>query len=355
MTAGSPATMRAFTFAGASAPSRLTTIAKPEPGPGEVVIRVGANTVCGTDLRILRGEKTKGVDVGVVLGHEVAGHVDAVGDGVQDFEAGDLVAMPPSLICGLCGPCRRGYEHLCERAHLVGYDVNGGLADYMLMPRAAVARGLLMKGSPDLEPAQLALAEPVSCCLNGLDNYRVEIGDVVVVLGAGPIGMIHLQLARLAGAQTVIVSEPHAGRRGRAAALGADVVVDPAADDLQDVVREVTGGAGADVAVLCIGLPELVNECLTLVRKRGRVSIFAGLAGEGWSTIAANLIHYRELTVVGASNSGRESFARAIRLISSGAIDTGSLLTHTFGLSRASEAIEFVATREGLKVAVVPD
>ena len=347
--------MRAFTFAGPSAPARLTEIATPVPGPGEVRIRVGANTVCGTDLRILRGEKTKGVDLGVVLGHEVAGHVDAVGDGVQDFEVGDLVAMPPSLICGLCGPCRRGYEHLCERVHLVGYDVNGGLADYMLMPRVAVAKGLLMKAPASLEPAQLALAEPLSCCLNGLDNYRVEIGDTVVILGAGPIGMIHLQLARLAGAEKVIVSEPHAGRRTRAAALGADVIVDPATQDLLEVVRDETAGAGADVAVLCIGLPDLVNECLSMVRKRGRVSIFAGLAGEGWSSIAANLIHYRELTVVGASNSGRESFARAIRLLSSGAIDTRSLLTHTFGLSKAGEAIEFVATREGLKVAVVPD
>ncbi|MFT4225531.1 zinc-binding dehydrogenase [Micropruina sp.] len=347
--------MRAFTFAGPSAPARLSEIATPEPGPGEVRIRVGANTVCGTDLRILRGEKTKGVDLGVVLGHEVAGHVDAVGDGVRNFEIGDLVAMPPSLICGLCGPCRRGYEHLCERVHLVGYDVNGGLADYMLMPRVAVANGLLMKAPATLKPAQLSLAEPLSCCLNGLDNYRVEIGDTVVILGAGPIGMIHLQLARLAGAEKVIVSEPHAGRRARAAALGADVIVDPASQDLLEVVRDETGGAGADVAVLCIGLPDLVNECLSMVRKRGRVSIFAGLAGDGWSNIAANLIHYRELTVVGASNSGRESFARAIRLLSSGAIDTGSLLTHTFGLSQAAEAIEFVATREGLKVAVIPD
>ena len=349
--------MRAFTFAGPSAPARLTEIATPEPGPGEVRIRVGANTVCGTDLRILRGEKTKGVDLGVVLGHEVAGYVDAVGEGVQTFETGDLVAMPPSLICGLCGPCRRGYEHLCERVHLVGYDVNGGLADYMLIPRVAVAKGLLMKAPGTLEPAQLSLAEPLSCCLNGLDNYRVEIGDVVVILGAGPIGMIHLQLARLAGAEKVIVSEPHAGRRARAAALGADVIVDPTSQDLLEVVSDETGGTGtgADVAVLCIGLPDLVNECLSMVRKRGRVSIFAGLAGEGWSNIAANLIHDRELTVVGASNSGRESFARAIRLLSSGAIDTGSLLTHTFGLSQAAEAIEFVATREGLKVAVLPD
>lgn len=347
--------MRGLTYRGPGVPAELTELRTPEPGPGEVRIKIGANTVCGTDLRIIRGEKTKGVDLGVVLGHELAGHVDAVGDGVLGFEDGDLVALPPSITCGLCVPCRRGQEHLCERVHLVGYDVDGGLAEYMLIPREAIARGQLAKASADLDPSQLCLAEPLSCCLNGMDNYRVEVGDVVVILGVGPIGMIHLQLARLAGAQTVIVSDPNTSRLARARALGADVTVDPTEQNLLEVVRDVTGGAGADVAVLCIGLPELVNECLELVRKRGRVSIFAGLAGEGWSTIAANLIHYRELTVVGASNSGRESFARAVRLISSGAIDTRSLVTHTFGLSRATEAIEFVSTGEGLKVAVVPD
>lgn len=347
--------MRGLTYRGPGVPAELSELPTPEPGPGELRIRIGANTVCGTDLRIIRGEKTKGVDLGVVLGHELAGHVDAVGDGVLGFETGDLVALPPSITCGLCIPCRRGQEHLCERVHLVGYDVDGGLAEHMLIPREAIARGQLTKASVDLDPTQLCLAEPLSCCLNGMDNYRVEVGDVVVILGVGPIGMIHLQLARLAGAQTVIVSDPNTSRLARARALGADVTVDPTEQNLLEVVRDVTDGVGADVAVLCIGLPELVNECLELVRKRGRVSIFAGLAGEGWSTIAANLIHYRELTVVGASNSGRESFARAVRLISSGAIDTRSLVTHTFGLSRATEAIEFVATGEGLKVAVVPD
>ena len=347
--------MRGFTYAGPGVPAQLTELPTPEPGPGELRIRVGANTVCGTDLRILRGEKSKGVRMGAVLGHEVAGYVDAVGDGVDGFAVGDLVAMPPSVCCGVCGPCRRGQEHLCEDVHLVGYDIDGGLADHMLIPREALARKQLVKASSELEPAQLSLAEPISCCLNGLDNYRVEVGDTVVIVGAGPIGLIHLQLAKIAGARTVIVSDPSDNRRSTAASLGADVTIDPSAEDLIGIVRGRTDGEGADVAVLCIGVPALVNDCLNLVRKRGRVSIFAGLAGEGWSNIAANLIHYRELTVVGASNSGRASFVRAVRLIESGAIDTKSLITHTFGLSKAAEAIEFVASGEGIKVAVVPD
>lgn len=347
--------MRGFTYRGPGVPAELTELPTPVAGPGEVLTRVGANTVCGTDLRILRGEKSKGVEVGVVLGHEVAGYVESFGAGVTGFEVGDLVSMPPSICCGVCGPCRRGTEHLCDNAHLVGYDIDGGLADYWLIPREAVARGQLVKASNKLQPAQLALAEPISCCLSGMDNYRVDVGDVVVIIGAGPIGLIHLQLALVAGAGSVVVSDPSQTRRASATTLGATVTVDPASEDLAAVVQGLSDGEGADVAVLCIGVPQLVNDCLGLVRKRGRVSIFAGLAGEGWSTIAANLIHYREITVVGASNSGRENFARAVRLIESGAIDTLILLTHTFPLSRAIEAIEFVASGEGIKVAVVPD
>jgi len=347
--------MRGFTYRGPGVAAELTDLPTPVAGPGEVLTRVGANTVCGTDLRILRGEKSKGVELGVVLGHEVAGYVEALGEGVSGFEIGDLVSMPPSVCCGVCGPCRRGTEHLCDDVHLVGYDIDGGLAEYWLIPREAVARGQLVKASGQLQPAQLALAEPISCCLSGMDNYRVEVGDVVVIVGAGPIGLIHLQLARIAGAGAVVVSDPSEARRASARALGATVTVDPTGEDLAAIVKGLSNGEGADVAVLCIGVPQLVNDCLTLVRKRGRVSIFAGLAGEGWSNIAANLIHYREITVVGASNSGRANFTRAVRLIESGAIDTLALVTHTFPLSRAAEAIEFVASGEGIKVAVVPD
>ena len=347
--------MRGFTYRGPGVAAELTDLPTPVAGPGEVLTRVGANTVCGTDLRILRGEKSKGVELGVVLGHEVAGYVEALGEGVSGFEIGDLVSMPPSVCCGVCGPCRRGTEHLCDDVHLVGYDIDGGLAEYWLIPREAVARGQLVKASGQLQPAQLALAEPISCCLGGMDNYRVEVGDVVVIVGAGPIGLIHLQLARIAGAGAVVVSDPSEARRASARALGATVTVDPTGEDLAAIVKGLSNGEGADVAVLCIGVPQLVNDCLTLVRKRGRVSIFAGLAGEGWSNIAANLIHYREITVVGASNSGRANFTRAVRLIESGAIDTLALVTHTFPLSRAAEAIEFVASGEGIKVAVVPD
>lgn len=347
--------MRGFSYRGKDVGAVLTEVPTPEPGAGELRVRIGATTVCGTDLRTIRGEKDKGIKPGVILGHEVSGYVDGIGAGVTGFEEGDQVIVSASIFCGLCRQCRRGQEHLCDQHQVVGHHYDGGLADYMLIPRAALEGELVLKAPRELDPAEVALAEPLSCCLNGLDNYRVELGDTVVIVGGGAIGLIHLQLARLSGAQQVIVSDPSASRREQAEVLGATRTVDPMNEDLAGVVANLTDGEGADVAVLCIGVPQLVDDCLRLVRKRGRVCIFAGLAGEGRSSIAANLIHYREVTVVGSSNAGRHNVARALDLIVRGAINTKAMVTHRFGLSQVAEAVEFVGAGAGIKIAVVPD
>lgn len=347
--------MLAFTYQGAGQPAKLIDLERPDPGPGEVLLRIGATTVCGTDLRILRGDKTN-LDMGVVLGHEVAGWIDTLGEGVSGYRVGDLATVVPSLSCGTCQPCVRGYEHLCDDAPLVGYQVNGGLAEYMLVPEGAVSsRHLISTSNSELSPEQVALTEPISCCVGGQRNYQVHVSDTVVILGAGPIGLIHLQLALIAGARHVVVSDPSAPRRAAAEHFGATHTVDPATGNLEETVQGLTDGHGADVAVLCIGIPALLNQALRLVRKRGRVSVFAGFAKEGWSEIAANLIHYREITITGASNSGREQFAEALQLIVDGRINTTDMVTHRFPLSQATEAIDFVATGEGIKVAVIPD
>jgi L-iditol 2-dehydrogenase len=345
--------MRGFTFQGPGR-AELTELPDPKPGRGEILLKVESNTVCGTDLRIMRGEKTKGVRVGVVLGHEASGTVAALGDGVEGYEVGTLCGVSPIFACGVCRYCQTGLENLCERALVVGYDVNGGLGEWMVIPAVGVRAGRLVPAPAGLPPEQLSLAEPLACCLNGMDQYRVEVGEVVVILGAGPIGLFHLQLAVIGGARSVIVSDPSPTRRKVAAELGAAVTVDPTGEDLAAVVADVTGGLGADVAVVCIGRPQLVNDALNVVGKRGRVSVFAGLADKGWAEIEANLIHYKEITLLGAANSGRVDYERAVALISCGRIDAARMVTHRFPLDRAAEAIEFVAGGEGIKIAVLP-
>ena len=345
--------MRGFTFQG---PGRagLTELPDPAPGPGEILLRVESNTVCGTDLRIMRGEKTKGVRPGVVLGHEVSGTIAELGDGVEGYEVGTLCGVSPIFACGICRYCQNGLQNLCDDGLVVGYDVDGGLADFMVIQAVGVRARRLVPAPAGIPPEQLSLAEPLACCLNGLDQYRVDVGDVVVILGAGPIGLFHLQLAVIGGARTVVVSDPSPSRRKVADELGASVTVDPTSDDLAAVVADATDGLGADVAVVCIGRAQLVNDGLNLVGKRGRVCVFAGLADKGWAEVEANLIHYKEITLLGSANSGRADYERAVALISSGRIDAARMVTHRFPLDKAAEAIDSVAGGEGVKIAVLP-
>ena len=329
-------------------------IAKPEISPGEVLVKVGANTVCGTDVRILRGEKTRGIAQPVVLGHELAGHISEVGENVEGYEVGAPVVMAPAMACLHCFYCKRGMENLCLNKKIMGNIVDGGLAEYVRIPENAVRAGNLFVAEEDLPPEQLALAEPLACCINGQSNYRVEIDDAVLILGAGPIGLFHLQLALLAGARTVIVSNRSEARRNFAAELGAHVTVNPASENLQEVVAEHTDGLGVDASVICVGKPQLVNDALRVTRKGGRVNVFAGLAGDGWSEIEANLIHYNELVISGASDSKRRDYDTALRLIESGRIDAERMVTHRFPLKKTEKAIETSAEGEGIKVAVMP-
>jgi L-iditol 2-dehydrogenase len=333
---------------------RLEQLPTPSPRPGELLVKVGANTICGTDLRILRGEKTAGVNPGTVLGHEVAGHVAEAGPGVEGYEPGQPVAIAPVIACGRCWECTHGMENMCATQHAVGYDVDGGLAGHLLVPAEAVTAGNVVKASVELSSEQLALAEPLSCVVNGQRRCDIRAGSNVLIMGAGPIGLFHLQLARRSGADNVIVSEPSHVRRAHAERLGATATVDPTAEELTLATMEATDGVGADAAIVCIGIPELVNQAVNLTRPGGTVNIFAGLKGKGWTEVDGNRIHYKELVVTGTSNSRRADYALALRMIETGRIDTASMITHRFPLGSVVEAIQTVTNREAIKVAVLP-
>lgn len=333
----------------------VTEVPTPTAGPGEVLLKVGSNTVCGTDVRILRGEKTTGVRPGVVLGHEIAGTVAEVGAGVNGFAEGDLAVVTPSVTCGTCFFCLRDMEHFCANNELYGYGLDGGLAEYCLIPARAVARNNISVAKPGTSLTALSLAEPLSCVLNGLSNYKVYVGDTVVILGAGPIGLLHQTVCRLAGATQIIVSDPSETRRDAARKLGADVLVDPLNEDLLQVVKDHTGGRGADAVVICIGRLELFPQALTLARKGGRVCAFAGFPAGGSIPVDPNIVHYGEIEITGTSNAKRRQTQEALHLIGEGLIPADVIVSHTFGLEKTIEAIEFSTSGEGMKIAVVPE
>lgn len=326
----------------------------PEIGPHEVLVKVGANTVCGTDVRVLRGEKTRGIRHPSIIGHEFAGHVAEVGRRVKDYEVGTPVAMAPMIPCHRCFYCQHDMENVCINKKGMGYDLDGGLSEYVRVPAEGIEAGNLFVARDDLPSEHLSLAEPLSCCINGQNRSRIGLDDTVLVMGAGPIGLFHLQLCLLSGARAVIVSEPSPIRRKLATDMGARITVDPTSEDLYAVVEEATGGLGIDAAIICIGKPQLVNDALRMARKGGRINVFAGLSEEGWAEVEANLIHYNELEVTGTSDSRRSDYRVALRLIESGRIDVSQMVTHRFSLGSVNDALDTAASGAGIKVAVLP-
>jgi L-iditol 2-dehydrogenase len=349
-------TMNAAVFLGPNQ-MELRELPRPEPRDGEVLIKVHACAVCGTDLRIFAGGKTRGVYPPRVLGHEIAGQVISLGAVASEYtnvQPGDRVAVPPGVPCLACRFCNTGRENLCTRRKGLGYFYDGGFAEYMIVPDVAVRHGLLYPIPDTLSDAEAAIAEPLACVVNGQSKSQVRLGDVVVITGAGPIGLMHLQLSRLAGARKLIVSEPSAERRALATELGATRTVDPTAENLEQIVLDESGGDGADVVIAAIGVPKLVNQLLTITRPGGRVNLFAGYSGDGETTISANLIHYGELILTGTSACTRDDFRKALDLLTSGQFRAAPLVTHRYPLAQIATAFETTRSGAGLRVVVEP-
>ncbi|GAD55334.1 zinc-dependent dehydrogenase [Limimaricola cinnabarinus] len=333
---------------------RLQEAAAPQLEAGDVVIRVRAATICGTDIRILRGRKTAGVRYPSVLGHEFAGEVVETGDHAG-LDLGDRVALCPAIACGHCDRCKRGQENLCADGANIGYEIDGAFAEQIRIPARAVRAGNLRHLPEAMSFAEAALVEPLACVLNGQNKVGLGLGDTVVILGAGPIGLLHVALARLRGATRIIATDPNEHRRAAAQALGADLALDARLPDLVDRLRAETGGRGADVVICAIGLPALARQATDIAAHGGRVSLFAGFSKGETAEMDVNAIHYNEITVTGAFGLSRADYDRAFDLIASGRLNVQPLLTHSFPLDDALAAFETAESGTAIKVAILND
>ncbi len=327
-------------------------ICPPVIGPGELLLQLGRAAICGTDLRILEGKKTKDVRYPSVIGHEISGTVYQVGEGVSTFQKGDRVAVANVLPCGDCPSCLAGRSNACQARLAIGYQYDGGFAEYVRIPAAFLEHGNVFRLPETVSFETGALLEPLACCLRGQRNAGVSFLDTVLIVGAGPIGLMHLQLSLAAGARCVIVSEINGMRREKAQTLGAHMVIDPEREDLTERVREATGGAGVDRMILAIGAPAIVNGLLGIVRKGGTACLFAGFAGKGTCSIDANIIHYNEIHVCGSTAYTRQDYRDAAALAIGGKIDLESLATHCFPLEQFQEAYETCRSGAGLKIMI---
>jgi L-iditol 2-dehydrogenase len=327
------------------------TVPNPYLEAGDMLIKVRAATICGTDIRILRGKKTAGIRYPSILGHEFAGEVADTG-GHPQFHLGQPITVCPAFACGSCPACILGAENLCGNLTAMGYAIDGAFAEYVRIPAHGVLAGNVFAMPPTLSFEKAALAEPLACVINGQDQAQVRTGDVVVILGAGPIGLLHVKLARLRGAKQIIVSQTSAIRRDAALAAGADMVINPKEENIVERVRTITGGLGADVVICAIGKPELANDAVRMVRPRGRVNLFAGFSKDVQAELDVNAIHYNELTLTGAFGLTRAQFKSALDLITTNQIEVESLLTHRFALADIQHALTTAEKGSALKVVI---
>jgi len=326
----------------------------PEIQADEILLEMKKTAICGTDMRILEGKKTKGVRYPSIIGHEICGVIHKVGSDIQGFQKGDKVAIANVIPCGSCNSCLGGRENACLNRKAIGYEFDGGFAEYVRIPAIAISAGNVIKLPDHVTCEEGALIEPLSCCIRGMKNAGTGFGDTVLIVGAGPIGLMHLQLSKIAGASKVIVSEPLASRRQKAQILGADRVVNPEEENLFGIIMAETDGLGADVIVLAIGVPAVVNDLLKLCKKGGTLNLFAGFAGIGECILEANLIHYNEININGSTAYTRQDYLESAKMVIGGKVNFREIVTHTFPIDRFQDAYEVCKRGEGLKVIIEP-
>ena len=330
-------------------------IPTPRCGEGEVLVRVKACAVCGSDIRIFHSGNSR-VDFPQTLGHEISGEVAAVGGGVTAFKPGDRVAIGADVPCGECVFCKAGIGNNCQINYAMGYQFPGGFAEYVLLNKTVVNYGPVKKLLDHVSYNEAALAEPLGCVLNALELAPVKLNDVVVLIGAGPIGMMLCEVAKLMGASKVILVNRSTPRLEIAKSLGvADVYVCSGEQDAIARVLEETDGLGADVIFTSCPAPQAQADSIKMAKNRARINFFGGLAKDNPGvTLDTNTIHYKELFISGAHGAMPIHHHKAVELIASGKINTAKFVSHTFALDDINGAFAAAEGHGGLRVVVNP-
>lgn len=325
----------------------LEEIEKPDPGPGDLLVRVRACGICGSDRHMFRGEYPTALPV--TLGHEFCGVVEAVGEGTR-FAPGTLITGDPNVSCGHCAYCRDGRPNLCDKLTAIGVLRDGGLADYVIVPQ-----GQAIELPAGLSPLHGAFSEPLACCLHGLDVARIRPGDSVAVLGGGVIGLLMVQLARLAGATTIILSTRQKPRRELAEELGATHTVDAATTDVVAAIAGPGGmvPGGVDVVLECAGVAETFRQGLAAARRGGAMVIFGVMPSGEEVAVSPYELLVKELRLESAWLNPL-THARAARMIAAGVLELDRLITRTIPLAEVPAVIGAAPAAGEIKIIAVP-
>ncbi len=329
---------------------RYEEVETPHAGPGEVVVQVKACGVCATDVKILAGESAPR-SLPAILGHEVAGLVHELGDGVRNLEVGHRVAVYPIASCGECFFCRLDRHSLCLHEFGLAHGVDGGFAEYVKLPAPLVNLGGVVSIEDSVAMELAAMAEPLSCCLSAFRWAGVGKGDWVAIIGTGPMGLLHLLVARSRGARTIVV-DIISERLEKAREMGAEQVIDSSKGDPVQAVRSITE-IGADLVIAALGATEVIEQYLPMVRNGGVFNIFGGPPRGSSLTIDPRWLHYGEIVLTGTFGSSLPDFQQALQLISTGEVDVRPIISHRVGLDGLLDAVRKARKHELLKAVVL--
>ena len=322
----------------------------------EILIKVYACATCGTDAKIFHHGHQR-LTPPQIIGHEIAGQVTEIGKNITKTKVGDRVQVIAAIPCGDCWTCNQGKMTICRNQLSMGYQFPGGFAEYMVIPKEVVVVDGVNKIPDNVSYDEASVTEPLACAINAQELVKVTKGDVVLVMGAGPIGCLHVQLARANGATKVFLADINAGRLKLSAdVVKPDVAIDMSKEDIVKKSLELTDGIGPTVVITAAPAGQAQEQAISLVAPGGRISFFGGLPKDKpFINCDSNLVHYKELFLVGANGSSPQHNKMALEMISSGKVRVKDLITHRVPLSQVNKAIEAVLSGQAIKVVINPN
>ncbi|AQP51951.1 zinc-dependent dehydrogenase [Tessaracoccus flavescens] len=336
---------------------RIEDVPEPVCGPDQIKIRVRNCSTCGTDVKI-RANGHVNITRVTIMGHEIAGEVVEVGaEAPRDFTVGERVQVIAAVPCGDCYECDKGWMEVCQNQTSMGYQYDGGFAEYMIVPKAVLAVDGVNRIPDGVGFDEASAAEPLACAINAQEQLGIEKGDFTVVFGAGPIGCMHIRVARgLYEVGTVVLVDINAERLAlSAAAVQPDIVIDSSKVDVVQEIMRLTEGRGADVIITATPANVTQEQAVAMAARNGRISFFGGLPKTNPTiTLDSNLVHYRQLHIHGANGSSPAQHRQALSYIADGRIPVADLITEHLPLEKAAEALDIVAAGKAIKVTIEP-
>jgi len=332
----------------------IKDIPKPEIGDSEVLLKVKACSICGTDQKIYKyGHFKINERNEQILGHEISGVIEEVGEKVDYYKRGMRIALAPNVGCGFCEVCRKGLEQLCLDYNAFGISWPGGFAEYVKIPEIAVKHGNLVEISESLSYEEAAIIEPLSCCYNAYESLKVRPGESLLIFGAGPMGILHLILNKHLGIGIAIVVDIDEKRLKLSQVFGADHLI-KSSSRIKKTIMSLTNGVGVDNIITAAPVPEIQEEALELVAINGKINFFAGLpAGREEIKLNSNTIHYKQLRITGTTGSSLTQFRQTVKLSQNAGLNLKQIITKKIALEELSTIFKDVSVfKNNMKIVV---